>query len=125
MLVAMLFLLAHNRNVNLFLEQPLTSLMPRFSPMKEVIEFCLEHKQMVWLSAFGAPSDKPLSIFCSSPAVASLKRSKPHNASSKLYVRNARGKCTGCSKALKESQAYPQAFGEAVAQIVFELSRQR
>ena len=73
-LTAMLIMLAHSRQVWCWLEQPMSTVMMHFSPMKETIAYIMEFSQAVWLSAFGASTAKPLRIWCSSPLVHGLKR---------------------------------------------------
>ena len=122
--VVILFLCAHARGVHLWLEQPSSTLMDHFSPMMECVRWCLKHKQLVWLSAYGAASSKPLTIWSSSNKVSALSRSKPRSSGpSELFVRGKNGRVTGRQKVLKQSAAYPPAFGHAVAQTMVLVSK--
>ena len=51
-LVSMLIMLAHSRHVWCWLEQPLSTVMQHFTPMKDTIQYIMPYSQQVWLVAF-------------------------------------------------------------------------
>ena len=120
-LTCMLMVLAWTREVHLWLEQPQTTIMHRFSPAAELVAHILKHKQSVFLSSYGQASTKPLVIWCSHCVVAKLKRQKPRSTSRKLYFKDKKGRTQGHAGALKESAAYPPQFGRAVAELFCSL----
>ena len=119
-LVSMLIMLAHSRHVWCWLEQPLSTVMQHFTPMKETIQYIMPYSQQVWLVAFGAESTKPLCIWCSSPLVHGLKRAKPSTSTKSLCTKTKTG-VTGNKDDLVASAAYPPGFGKAVGTIMVML----
>ena len=113
-LLTCLFLLAHFRGVHLWLEQPVSSLMAMFSPMAELMDEIMKCTTATYLFCFGSKSTKPIKIWSTCTLVANLKRKKPRNAGG-LAERKG-NHVNGNSKALKQSQSYPPAFGAAVSQ---------
>ena len=120
-IVTVLFMLAYTRGVHCWLEQPTTTLMSSFTPMCEWIEFAMPHRQLVYLGAYGSATQKALYVWCTSPIVTLLERSKP--LGKRTLCRNTKGKCTGKKTALSASSAYPQAFGDAVVELMVVLLR--
>ena len=121
-LLSMIFLLAFSRGVDCWLEQPSSSVMKAFSPMKEILTTFMPFHQQVWLSAYGAQSHKPLTIWSSNACVALLARKKPKAVFKKLY-KMKNGRTQGVVSDLKQSAAYPVAFGVAVANIIMKSSK--
>ena len=89
-LLAHLILLAYVRNVHIWLEQPLSSIMPGFSPMTETIEERLEHACTTYLYAFGSASTKPLKIWSTCPNVQKLSRKRPKGKTGSLAVKKGK-----------------------------------
>ena len=120
-IVTVLFLLAYTRGVHCWLEQPTSSLMAAFSPMTEFLTFAMPHRQAVFLGAFGASSQKPLLVWCTSPVVTLLARPKPVHCKQRL-CRKVKGRYYGKKADLTGSSAYPAAFGRAVARLMVHLA---
>ena len=120
-IVTMLFMLAYTRGVHCWLEQPTSSLMASISPMTEFLKVAMPHRQTVWLGAFGASSQKPLLVWCTSPVVTLLARPKPVHCKQRL-CRKVKGRYYGKKADLTGSSAYPAAFGRAVARLMIGLS---
>ena len=95
----------------------MSTLVHYFSPFREVVATLLKHNTTVSLSAYGAPSRKAVTLWSTTPLVKTLHR-VPGKARERLSIRGKDGSVTGCRAALKSSQAYPKAFGEAVAGII-------
>ena len=115
-LLVMLFLVAWARSVNIIMEQPCSSLMRFYSPMKEFLETCMTFSQSTYLGAFGAPSVKPIMLFGSSDGIKALARSRPTGLLK--LTRKENGRVNGDATALRASQAYPRGFGTAVAKVI-------
>ena len=111
-------LLAWVRGVQLYVENPVSSLINFFSPFKELVDTVLLHKATVHLGSYGAESQKSVTIWSTSPLVHRLKVPKVPSLV-KLASRTSSG-VTGKGKELKVSQAYPRRFGEVVAKLVQE-----
>ena len=45
------------------LEQPVSSVLPRMSPMKEVLAFVGARRTVTWLGQFGGPTPKPIQLW--------------------------------------------------------------
>ena len=120
-LLVMLFLLSVSRGVHVWLEQPASTIMKFFTPMKEFLETYM-YEQQVWPKSYGSKTMKPLSIWSSSEAVHGLKRYKPRPGV-RLSKPARCGGTTGIAKELKESSAYPAAFGKAVAMLMKTIAR--
>ena len=116
-LLVFLYLVAWRRGVHIFMENPLSTIMHMFSPMMEFIDSCLKHKVTCYMGAYGGDTVKPLSIWSTTSKVARLWTKKPKmKKAKKLSTTRAHG-VDGNKKELKASQAYPLAFGKAVAAI--------
>ena len=121
-LMSMLTLLAWTRNVHVWLEQPHNSCMQTLEPFKSVCEHVLTEQCLTYLWQLDQRgSCKPLRICSSHPLVSLLSRDKPPKGKGKLAKREG-GRITGIKKALRESQSYPAAFGEAVADAFHQAS---
>jgi hypothetical protein len=114
-LTTMLMLLAYIRNAHVWIEQPSSSLMPVFSPLKEFLDFACGYSVTTFLQAFGSKSLKPLCIRCSAEEVMRLRRQRPHVRGENLATTKGT-MVTGKRKQLRESQAYPPLFGKAVSE---------
>ena len=113
----LLCLCAWMRSVNIIIEQPPSSLMNYFSPMKELIEACLPHKIMTYLGCFGARTPKPVCLYSTCADILCLARPPPRHMSERLTTRQG-SRVNGNATALRCSQSYPKKFGRAVALVV-------
>lgn len=114
-LLSLLFSVAYCRGIQLFMEQPSSTVLHHFEPMSTVIKHCMPHKVLTFLGKFGAESAKPILVWSSAEEVQKLKRKRPANME-KLTTRDG-DRVTGIHSKLQSSQAYPTAFGEAVAEV--------
>ena len=89
--------------------------------MGTVIKHCLPCKVLTYLGKFGAESAKPVIIWSSVPEVEKLKRKRPIDMQ-KLTVKDGE-RVTGINAKLRNSQANPTAFGEAMAQVCMLLHK--
>ena len=119
--LVLLMLVAWCRGTHLFLENPTSTVIHFFSPLKEAIASMLTHRVALFLSSYGASSTKPMTIWSSTPLVQQLKR--PKKASREKLSTKKDGTVTGKRSALKASQAYPREFGVAVAKIYRTLQK--
>jgi len=101
------------------LEQPQTSVMCHARPMCTVLEFIGATRTATYLSQFGGCTMKPLQLWHVGPAYGALSRPYPIKfvAKTTLVKRLAGNRFSGKRHQLKASQAYPPAFGVAVAAI--------
>ena len=114
--LVLLMLVAWCRGCHLFLENPSSTIIQYFSPLREIITSVLEHKAMFHLSSYGSAAPKPIIVWSTTKLVETLKR-PPGHATERLSVRSKGGHVTGRREALKSSQAYPPAFGTTVSNI--------
>ena len=121
--LVMIFLVCWARGVHLWLENPMSTIIHEFSPLKELLLCIMPFKVTTEMSAYGTEVSKPLMFWSSCKAVMSLYR-QPVKVTQTLCTRNQNGGVTGKRAALKLSQAYPPDFGKAVARI-FALIRKR
>ena len=121
--LCLLMLVAWVRGVHLFMENPMSTVIHFFSPLRELIGCILKHKVTVFLSSYGSPCPKPIMIWSTTSHVQRLWRRK--GGAQERLTTSENGSVTGCRKALKASQAYPTAFGEAVASIFVSLAKER
>ena len=112
--LCLLLLAAYLIGLNIFVEQPHGSLMAHFWPFSDLARL-LRYKITTYLHAFGHRTMKGLCIWSTRKDASNLRRKKPKEYET-LCRKHDKG-TTGKVKALKESQAYPRAFGEAVAEI--------
>ena len=117
--LALILLVAWLRGVHLFMENPVSSVIQHFSPMREVVQCLLTHRVVCHLCSFGADTQKSVAIWSTTPLVSKLYRPKVPT-SKRLCTRDG-DSVTGKAKELKQSQAYPRDFGVAVAAIYCEL----
>ena len=121
--LALLFAVAYAREIAIFMEQPSSTVLHCLSPMREVIRVCLPYKTLTYLGSYGASSPKPILLWSSSEKVHDLSRKRPEKGTlEQLTTRDAFGtSVTGKKDQLHESQAYPTAFGKAVASLYKQL----
>ena len=112
---SILYVVGYLRGLTLCMEQPSSTILHMFSPMKEVLAHCLPHTVTTYLGSYGASSCKPVIIYSSSAAVETLKMTRPKNQNLQALTTRKDGAVTGCVALLRESQAYPMQFGHAVA----------
>ena len=125
-LFVMLCLLAWARGAHVFIEQPLTSLMPEFPPMKQFLKSCAPYAAKADMGFHGgkSASQKSLHVFSSSPKVRALACTSHHHCG-KLATKDAKGRTNGHAKKLKQSQAYPKKFGKQVGKLFYQLVHQQ
>lgn len=78
-----------------------------------------QRRTTTWLGAYGGDTPKPLQLYHSEPAFASLKRRLPQKARprKRLVKKLAGGKFRGIAARLKKSQEYTLEFCRTVATI--------
>ena len=118
MQVVRLLLVAFIRGVQLTIENPLSSLLWMYQPMKTFVHLCCPYQVTTYLGAFGAKTEKGLVLRSSMDSITEVKRKRPKKET--LSVRDSNGAVTGKRKDLKQSQAYTRKFGEALATLVKE-----
>lgn len=123
----LLMLLAWARGVHLWLENPHSTLIHEFSPLKEFLGACMPFKCTVHMCSYGSSCQKTMWIWSSSALVLKLKRVKgpvTERLCSKKRVGIAL-QVTGRRKELKDSQAYPLPFGQAVAALFATIKKKQ
>ena len=109
-----------------FLEQPLSSVLPKLRPLTTVLQFTSAIRSTTWHGAFGGESAKPLQMWHIDERYGRLMRPRPRNlkALTTRAVRpDGRVAYSGKSKLMKASQTYTVHFGRAVASITCERLR--
>jgi hypothetical protein len=121
--VALLLWVLLSKNCFFLLEQPMSSLMIHHPRMQEVCRHFVIYKAFVWLGAYGGGSPKPTYLwsghkFVEQLAGRTITRDTMWRDAPQMSVyssdSNGRKRVSGGPK-LKSSQAYPLAFGRAVA----------
>ena len=115
---AMLYFLTHLVSNIAILEQPKDSVMPKCSTMKLVLEFSFSHHIKTYGSAFETRSQKPWPIWSDDGSIARLIRRRPGIECEPLADHGHNGFFTGNRDAMRDSQVYPPAFGNAVFDMV-------
>ena len=98
------------------LEQPVSSVLPLISPMKEVLAFVGARRTVTWLGQFGGATPKPIQLWHCDPVHGKLRRRRPSRTLDTLVKRWGK-RFRGKSGPMKKSQKYPHIFGQAVAQL--------
>ena len=114
--LSLIYFLASTQENMAILEQPLGSCLPHLEPLRSVLEFTQSQYTVTWLGRFGGDTPKPLQLWHSRAAFARLRRQRPRGCFGSLTQRKGNS-WSGKSKALKASQAYPEEFARAVADI--------
>ena len=99
-------------------EQPRSSLLWRFPPVKEALEMAPLHTIPFFMSSFGHTSQKPLIVKGSGAyldVVREVAVRRPKTEATQELVKYQGARFTGCRAALTESSSYRRAFGFAVA----------
>jgi hypothetical protein len=118
--------LAFCLGLHVVIEQPLSSILFDYAPMRALIHKTGMQRATVQLGGFGAASRKPLQLWGTVPwlsqlAQASTQRQKSAKPGEKLSVTTTdnlgRQNVTGKKAALKESSAYPPEFGRVVGEL--------
>ena len=123
-LTSMLLLLAWLRAVHIFFETPLTSVMPFFTPLKELVKSCMQYMQVAHMGAFNGGTEKPLKLYSSSEHIHDMERQKPKGLKKLMVKRD--GKFYGTDlKGIKKSQAYTPQFGAAIARIFVKCRKEQ
>ena len=110
--------------LNVFCEHPMTSLIQHYGPFAALVRSCLKYRIVTYLGTFGSASLKPIKVWSSDSSVSRLKAKKTKKPP--LAHKNVFGEVNiYCRSALKNSKAYPVAFGRAVAEIFVSLLKAR
>ena len=112
----LLCVLAFARGSQIYLQQPSSSLMPRFPVVEALFKWVAVYRVPTYLGSYGCSSQKPIIVFTSEERAVCLKRKRAPGKES-LVTRAADGSVTGKLGELKASQAYPKDFGQAVAKV--------
>eukprot|EP00959_Pyramimonas_sp_CCMP1952_P148202 3100992-Pyramimonas_sp.AAC.2 len=135
---------AETRGVRVFVEQPANSMMYKHIAISSVLKLVEATRIITYLSAFGAPSLKPLECFTTlpdqrcAPLIADFRRSKkalerkpnkapltqvtkrkhPGSSSKKGWAKDGWVSKVHKGQSLKASQTYPVAFCRKLASAV-------
>ena len=105
------------RGAFVYVEQPCSSLMSLYEPMKSFIELIGKQRCRVALGAYGADSAKPIYIYTNDPNIERFQKRIPGGTEFKqLCCKGPGGAVTGLKTVLTASQAYPEDFGRVVAE---------
>ena len=104
--------------LDVVLEQPTQSVLPRMHPLNDVLRFAGAIRTSTWLGEFGGTSPKPIQLWHTNGKFKGLRRVRRcrENCGESLVERLPKGRFRGRPKALKSSQVYPPAFCAAVAE---------
>eukprot|EP00959_Pyramimonas_sp_CCMP1952_P079880 1670328-Pyramimonas_sp.AAC.1 len=123
-LTSNLILMADVRGCYFTLEQPLASLMFKFSPIATVLDTVKAERIVTYGGAFGAPSEKPFELRLTNPTGCywlektkrCVKRKREEEGTSSVPLTVKKGKWTDGVKSLtKVSAAYPEAMCKAIS----------
>ena len=92
--LVLIFLVCWTRGVHLFLENPLSTIIHHFSPLKGLLTCLMPFQQTVYMSPYGSDVSKPFLIWSSCKAVLLLWK-KPIKVSKSLATRTESGGVTG------------------------------
>ena len=122
-----IMLLAWARGVHLWLENPSGTLIHEFSPLREFLTACMPWRCTAHMCSYGASSQKTMWIWSTSNLVNKLERVKRPVKERLCVVKKVNGRTyvTGLRKELKSSQAYPLAFGQAVANLFATIKKRQ
>ena len=104
------------------LEQPVSSVLPKISPLSTVLRFTRSKRTVAWMGSFKGGSPKPLQLFHTAAAYQTLKRPchafkfRQNILVNRFCDKNGKAKFRG-AKCLKASQEYTAEFGRAVVVI--------
>ena len=104
------------------LEQPISSVLPKISPLSTVLRFTRFKRTVTWMGSFKGGSPKPLQLFHIAAVHQKLKRPclafkfRQTISVNRFCDKNCKAKFRG-AKCLKASQEYTAEFGRAVAVI--------
>lgn len=104
--------------LHFIIEQPLSSLLGHFPCYARLFERTSVELTNTFLGNFGAPSQKPVKLWHTTPWVRKLRTGRPNEAEKfvSLVRRGPGGSVTGIKTEMKESQAYPVLFGQKAGQ---------
>ena len=103
---------------HVFIEQPTSSSMQLAEPMCNCFKLIVNIRVRVCLGSYGGNTPKPIFVCSNNPSAEKLKRKLPSDVSwEKLCYVSESWSVTGLRKKLQVSQAYPDRFGEAVAEL--------
>jgi len=104
-------------------EHPLASLVNYVPCVQNLLQLPGVHiTTNVFLGCFGAPTPKPLKLLNSCQWAPQLRKPFPKGLGRlvRIKVVNGKKRVTGIKSKLKDSQAYPRGFGEAVVNLWLE-----
>ena len=116
--VALLLVAVTMLHTFVYIEQPVSSLMPHAEPLKSFIAEHLPYCIATPLGSFGAPTQKPIRVWINNPQVTKLKRKTQLHKERLTVV--SHGSVAGRKRDLQESQAYPTDFGLEYGKLVAE-----
>lgn len=125
-ITAQLAWLAHSLGLQILVEQPLSSILFDYAPMRNVLTATGSTRIAIHLDGFGACSQKPLQLRGTAPWLEELrrlsqqrrKRAEPQEQLTVVHTSSSgRRSVTGKREALKASSSYPPAFGMAVGRL--------
>ncbi len=90
-------------------------MLDRVPYLNKVLTIARTTTTWVWLGSYGAPTPKPLKLIATASWVPHLHKPKPQGLS-KLSYQDDAGRVYGLRDKLAASQAYPEEFGQAVAE---------
>ena len=112
-----LLMLAVSIGAFIYMEQPTSSFLPKAQPNLAFIQSCMRHSVSTSLGAFGAETQKNVTIWSNDPKVSSLYRKKGKHQRT-LTHRSTGGSVTGKKKDMTKSEAYPKEFGQVYGELV-------
>ena len=116
--VALLLVAVTMLHAFVYIEQPVSSLMPHAEPLKSFIGEHLPYCIATPLGSFGAPTQKTIHVWSNNPQVSKLKRKTQLHEDRLTFV--SHGSVTGRKHNLQASQAYPTDFGLEYGKLVAE-----
>ena len=112
----LLMMLTWRRGLTIFLEQPMSSVLSCFTPMKEYLDWAMPECVTTSLGAYNGELEKLIKVWSTYKFVMDLKR-KGTSTGVTLATRSSTG-VAGKMKDLKRSSAYPKSFGQQIACIM-------
>ena len=119
--MAALLLIAWLRDAYAFIEQPTSSLMCWAERMCSFFKLIANIRVRVCLGSCGGSTPKPIYVYSNNPSAEKLKKKLPRDASWENLCRVSESvSATGFRNKLTVSQAYPDRFGQAVAELAHQ-----
>lgn len=105
--------LAHLRGCDYVVENPSSTLIHQFKPLKSLMQWTQSHSVRTYMGAFGSEHCKPLMLWSSWKGIQAMRRRKPKGLKP-LATRKGKS-ITGIRGDLTLSAAYTKGFGKAFA----------